>query len=302
MCGIAGYINKTNKKDAIKTTLDILKALEYRGYDSSGIVYLNDKNKYDIEKAVGKIKNLVAKVDTKKKSKMAIAHTRWATHGKISTENSHPHYADNLILVHNGIIENYLELKKKLEKAKYKFYSQTDTEVVCKLIDYHYKKTKNHIKAISSALSEVYGSYALAIIFKDSQKIYAVAKNSPLVISDSNNGLYLSSDVKSLPKNDEFYFIDEKTIATLDEDSLSFYDFNGKSKKVKPTKLDNTNLSVSKEGYETFMLKEISEQPMLIHQTIERFYNKNKLNFGFDEKFIKYLKEFNYVRVIEEDF
>lgn len=298
MCGIAGYVNKIKKQDAIKTTIDILKSLEYRGYDSSGIVFLDDKNKYSIEKAIGKIKNLNNKINFNNKAKLAIAHTRWATHGKISLDNCHPHTSKNVILVHNGIIENYLELKSKLEKAKQKFYSQTDTEVICKLIDFYYDKTKNHLKAISQALKELKGSYALAIVFKDDDKIYAVAKNSPLVISDTKNGIYLSSDVKSLPKNDKFYFINDKTIAVLNEDKLSFYDMNQKNIKVNPTKLDNTNITVSKEGYETFMLKEISEQPMLIHQTIERFWKKNKLDFGFKPEFIKFLKQFNYVRVI----
>lgn len=297
MCGIAGFISKDNKKNkAIKNTIEILKSLEYRGYDSSGIAY-KDNNGISIKKSVGKINNLVEKINLDKDSFFAIAHTRWATHGGISENNSHPHYSDNVILVHNGIIENYLEIKRKLIDNGYNFYSQTDTEVVAKLIDYFYIKYKDKKIAIKKALKEIVGSYALAIIFKNSDEIYAVAKSSPLVITENKDGIFLSSDVKSLPKNtNQYYFIDENTIAILKND-ISFFDFNNKKIKINPILLNNKKYNVSKEKYETYMLKEINEQPILIEKIIKKYAN-NSIDFKFNKNINELLKKIKFVRII----
>lgn len=297
MCGIAGFVSNNKNKKAIKNTIDVLKSLEYRGYDSSGIAYKKDDT-YVIEKSIGKINNLIEKININLESTLAIAHTRWATHGEVNEKNSHPHYSNNIIIVHNGIIENYLEIKNTLIKKGYEFYSETDTEVLAKLMDFYYIKTKNKIDTIKKTLNDIVGSYALAIVFKDSNEIYVVAKNSPIVITKNDDGIYLSSDVKSLPKNtNEYYFIDESTIAVLNHE-LNFYDFNDNSISLNPITLENKNYDNSKGSFETYMLKEINEQPTLIENIIKKYIINGDIDFKFDDEFINLLKNIKFIRII----
>lgn len=298
MCGIAGFVSKkNNSKKTIKNTLSVLKSLEYRGYDSSGIAYKNN-DEIKIVKSVGKIDDLIKKIDIDNDALLAISHTRWATHGEVNEKNSHPHFSNNVTLVHNGIIENYIELKKELEKKGYEFYSNTDTEIVAKLIDYNYSKIKNKIEAISLSLKEIVGSYALAIIFNDSNDIYVAAKNSPIVICDTNEGCFVSSDINSIPiSNAKFYFIDDKTIGVLN-DSITFYDFNSNLVNIEPQKINNENNIATKDGYETFMLKEINDQPKLIDQIINKYIVENQIIFNLSDELISKLKKTKFVRLI----
>lgn len=196
MCGIVGYIGKNKKaKDAV---IKGLERLEYRGYDSSGIAYVND-NEVVIQKEKGRIKNLKDEINFDEKSNIAIGHTRWATHGEPNKKNSHPHKSGKITIVHNGIIENYIELRKKLESLGYEFKSDTDTETASALLDYLYKETGNIVDAIKKFKEEAKGSYALGVICDDElDKLYAVKKNSPLIIGTGNDENYIASDVPAI--------------------------------------------------------------------------------------------------------
>lgn len=298
MCGIAGYISNTD--NAVEEVINILNQLEYRGYDSSGIAFLS-KNKIEVIKSVGKISNLIEKIDIKTLSPLAIAHTRWATHGEVNEKNSHPHVSENLSLVHNGIIENYLELKEFLITKGYKFYSWTDTEVVCKLIDYYYlNNNKDKIKAIFRALDDVVGSYALAIIFNDDNKIYAICSNSSLIITKTSEYISLSSDVNSLinKENNEYYYLDNKTLGIISQNNLLFINNEEKIMIIKPKILINESKIKSKDGYETFMLKEINQQPPLVEELISRVFVNNQIQFNFDQTTKQKINESRFIRII----
>ena len=195
MCGIIGYVGK-NK--ALPIVLNGLKFLEYRGYDSAGIAYVNDKN-IKIVKEVGRISSLESIVDKNEDTNVCIGHTRWATHGIPSTINSHPHKVGKFTVVHNGIIENYLSLKEKLKKENIKFKSETDTEVIPALLDYYYKQEKDILKAIKIVKEKLEGSYALGIICEDDlEHIYATRCGSPLIMAQDKNGSYIASDVPAI--------------------------------------------------------------------------------------------------------
>jgi len=223
MCGIVGYVGKEDAKEILMSGL---YALEYRGYDSSGIAIIL-KNKIEIIKSVGKVKNLEKKIKNIDNSNTGIGHTRWATHGVPNEINAHPHRCGKTTLVHNGIIENYVELKKELEK-EYQFKSETDTEVACALIDYLYKKEKDILKTLKKAKEKLQGSYALAIIFDDDTKnIYAIRKDSPLIIARTPNNSYLASDIAAILKyTNEYYLLEKDEIAKLSEDKIEIYDNN----------------------------------------------------------------------------
>ena len=273
MCGIVGYIGT---KQAGPILLDGLSKLEYRGYDSAGIsVRSEQKRRIDTIKAKGRLKILAEKTDdgTALEGTSGIGHTRWATHGEPSELNAHPHCSDdgNVTIVHNGIIENYIELKEKLLKAGYQFYSQTDTEVAVKLIDYYDKKLGGeHREALSRAMLRIRGSYAFGVMFADCpEKLYAVRKDSPLVIGKNEDGLYIASDVPAILKyTKQVFYIENMEIAVLEKDHAQFFniDLEEITKEMVEIKWDAK--IAEKVGFEHFMMKEIYEQPKAVSDTL----------------------------------
>lgn len=266
MCGIVGYVGN---KDCTDVMLDALSKLEYRGYDSAGIAVFED-NKIVVEKAKGKLVNLADKMKEGKKpvGHCGIGHTRWATHGEPSDINSHPHGNKRITIVHNGIIENYKYIKDFLELQGYQFESQTDTETLAKLLDYHYDG--DPIATIAKALSEVEGSYALGIMFKDFPgKIYAVRKDSPLIIGLGEDENFIASDVPAILKyTREYYLLEQDEIATITDTGVEICDIH-KMPIKKEVQVANWNIDAAeKGGYEHFMLKEINEQPVAVKTTI----------------------------------
>lgn len=273
MCGIIGYIGK---KNALPIVLTGLKNLEYRGYDSSGIAYLKD-NKINIIKKEGKIKNL-EEILPNKISNMAIGHTRWATHGKANTINAHPHNVGKITLVHNGIIENYQELKKFLEEKGYTFKSETDTEIVAGLIDYYYEIDKNPLTTLERLKNEVRGSYALAIMFNDINKLYAVRFKSPLIVGIGEEEFYLASDVPAiLDYTKKYFLLDENEICVLTDKEYKVLKDNIEiEKEIK--EFNNSISSVYKDGYDHFMLKEIHEQPKVVDNLVSLILSRDTID------------------------
>ncbi len=260
MCGIVGYIGKNNCAGHV--LLDGLKRLEYRGYDSAGICLL-DRGRAQVFKAVGKVRVLEEKIDKKNLNKnIGIAHTRWATHGKPSIKNAHPHKSGKIYLVHNGIIENYQDLKNVLIKKKHTFYSETDSEVVAHLIDEENKKY-DFEKAVLRALKRIKGAYALVIMHEDEpNKIIAVKNSSPLVIGVADDGFILASDATAIIQHtNRVMYMDDGEIAILTRDTYRIKTFAGKNRRKRKHTLKWTNNEAQKEGYPHFMLKEIFEQP-----------------------------------------
>ena len=230
MCGIVGYVGEEQSAPIL---LGGLSKLEYRGYDSAGIAVRNDETgKTEIVKAKGRLKILVEKTDggTAVPGTCGIGHTRWATHGEPSENNAHPHCSDDrsVILVHNGIIENYQELKEKLLKSGYSFYSQTDTEIAVKLVDYYYKKTGTPLEAMSRAMLRIRGSYAFGVMFRDYPgKIFAARKDSPLIVGQSDKGALIASDVPAiLDRTRNVYYIGNMEIAELSGEEIHFYNID----------------------------------------------------------------------------
>ena len=281
MCGIVGYIGK-NK--AIDILLDGLSKLEYRGYDSAGIAIREEDIK--IYKAKGKIVNLVEKIKDKKiEGTCGIGHTRWATHGEPSENNAHPHISNNkeITLVHNGIIENYAEIKNELEKDGYKFYSETDTEVLANLIEYYYKKSNlGPNAAINKAMNKVRGSYAIVLMFKEyPNELWVARKDSPMIIGKSDTGMYIASDVPAILKyTKDVYYIDNLESACIKNNEIDFYDINGKKIEKELKTIEWDIASSQKDGYDHFMIKEIYEQPTAIEKTITSFVNNGKIDFN----------------------
>jgi glucosamine--fructose-6-phosphate aminotransferase (isomerizing) len=265
MCGIIGYIGSGN---AIPIVIDGLKRLEYRGYDSAGIAFLED-NKINVRRCKGKISALEA-ITSKltKPSNVAIGHTRWATHGKPSEKNAHPHRSDGIVVVHNGIIENYVELKHALEAEGFVFTSETDTEVLCHLIKKHSVDATFEV-AVRKAIREVRGSYAFAVINeREPDKIIAVRKESPLVIGVGDGEYFLASDVPAfLNHSKEVIFLDNNEMALFCKDGLVVTDFDGKPLHKSISTISWSPSMAEKGGYRHFMLKEINEQPRAIADT-----------------------------------
>ena len=267
MCGIIGYIGEKNPVDIL---INGLKSLEYRGYDSAGIA-LKDKDEIEIIKSVGKIVNLEEKLKQEKliPSHLGIAHTRWATHGKPTEKNAHPHTAGRVTLVHNGIIENAEELREKLKKEGITFYSETDTEVVAALINKYYDK--DPIKAINQALKEVKGSYALGILFQESDDLYAVRKDSPLIVGIGKEENFIASDIAAIiDYTNKYYLLEEGEIAHITKDKIEVT----KDGKVVEKEVQTTNMerdAKDKCGYDHYMLKEIMEEPVVLQKTFEPY-------------------------------
>ena len=284
MCGIIGYIGKNN---ALKVITDGLKQLEYRGYDSAGIAIKNN-NEIKIFKSVGKIKELEKKIDYTIQSDIGIGHTRWATHGSVNITNSHPHKVGSITLVHNGIIENYEQLKQELIKNNYQLKSDTDTEIACGYIDYLYQKDKNIITTLNKIKDMFKGSYAFAILVDNDNYLYATRKDSPLIIAKGENENYLASDVPAILKyTNQYYLLDNYEIAILEKDNIKILKDNKEIKKELLT--FNYNIETSlKNGYDHFMLKEINEQDKLVESLINVYLQDKKTLLNKMPDFKKY--------------
>lgn len=265
MCGIVGYVG--NKENCVRVLIDGLEKLEYRGYDSAGIAFLNNDN-IDVFKEKGKIVNLKSKIDLNINSNLGIGHTRWATHGNATKENAHPHKVGAITVVHNGIVENYNELKKDLINKGYVFNSETDTEVVAALIDYIYKKEKDMLKTIQKVKELLTGSYALGIICDDNlDTLYTLKNKSPLIIGVNENENYIASDVPAiLDKTRNYIVLEDKNYASIKSDGVKIY-HDGKEKDFEVKEFLYDANSVDKQGYEHFMLKEMNEQPEVFKNT-----------------------------------
>ena len=283
MCGIVGF---TGSQEAAPILLDGLSKLEYRGYDSAGIAVRDENAEVEIVKAKGKLKVLKEMTNDGKavKGTCGIGHTRWATHGEPSALNAHPHCSDdeNVIAVHNGIIENYQELRDKLLKMGYTFKSQTDTEVAVKLIDYYYKKyLGTPVDALNHALVRIRGSYALAVMFKEYPgEIYAARKDSPMIIGLAEGESYLASDVPAILKyTRNVYYIGNLELARLTKGSVTFYNLDGDEIQKEMKTIDWDTEAAEKGGYEHFMLKEIHEQPKVVRDTIHSVLQNGRISF-----------------------
>lgn len=283
MCGIVGYIGK---KQAAPILLDGLKKLEYRGYDSAGIALMNPAGEIDIAKAKGRLKVLVEMTDGGKaiKGVCGIGHTRWATHGEPSENNAHPHCNDEktIAAVHNGIIENYAELKEKLIKSGYKFYSQTDTEVATKLVDYYYKKYDDPLRAISEFALRVRGSYALAVINKDfPDTIFAIRKDSPMIVGVAGDDAFIASDAPAILKyTKSVYYVDNLQIVRLERRGVTFFNLDREEISKEIVEINWDAEAAEKGGFEHFMLKEIHEQPKVVKDTLNYLYRGGELDFS----------------------
>ena len=284
MCGIVGYVGT---EQAAPILLAGLSKLEYRGYDSAGIAIRNeDTGDITVVKAKGRLKILSEKTNDGHAvpGTCGIGHTRWATHGEPSENNAHPHCTDDksVVLVHNGIIENYQELKDKLIKSGYAFYSQTDTEIAVKLVDYYYRKTGTPLEAISRAMLRIRGSYAFGIMFHDHPgKIFAARKDSPLIIGKSQTGCLIASDVPAiLDKTRNVYYIGNHEIAELSQDEIHFYNIDREEIQKEQVEIKWDAESAEKGGYEHFMLKEIHEQPRAVRDTIGAYVKDGKIDLS----------------------
>ena len=284
MCGIVGFVGE---QPAAPILLSGLEKLEYRGYDSAGIAVRNEKSgKIEIVKAKGRLKILSEKTDGGKavRGTCGIGHTRWATHGEPSENNAHPHCTEDksVVLVHNGIIENYQELKEKLLKSGYTFYSQTDTEIAVKLVDYYYKKTGTPLEALTRAMLRIRGSYAFGVLFHDHPgKLFAARKDSPLIIGKNDTGALIASDVPAiLDQTRQVYYIGNMEIAELSGDEIHFYNIDREEIQKEMVEIKWDAESAEKSGYEHFMLKEIHEQPKAVQDTVGAYVKDGQIDLS----------------------
>ena len=284
MCGIVGYVGKNQ---AAPILLDGLSKLEYRGYDSAGIAIRDGEKEAEVVKAKGKLINLYEKTNNGNdvKGHCGIGHTRWATHGEPSEINAHPHVSDDMdvVAVHNGIIENYQELKDKLIRKGYELYSETDTEILTKLVDYYYKKYKvGPIDAIAKTMVRVRGTYALAVMFKDyPDEIYVARKDSPLILGVADSDCFLASDVPAILKyTRNVYYIDNLEMARMHDGKIDIYNLDGDIVPKDTTEITWDAEAAEKGGYEHFMMKEIHEQPKIIADTFNSVYKDGKINLS----------------------
>ena len=284
MCGIVGF---TGQQQAAPILLEGLSKLEYRGYDSAGIVVRDGDASAEIVKAKGRLKVLSEKTNGGEAipGSCGIGHTRWATHGEPSEDNAHPHCSDdlNVIAVHNGIIENYQEIKDKLTKKGYTFYSQTDTEALVKLVDYYYKKYQvGPIDAIAKTMVRVRGSYALAVMFKDYPgEIYVARKDSPMILGIEDGESYIASDVPAILKyTRNVYYIGNLEMARLTKGNIDFYNIDGEIIEKELTEIKWDAEAAEKGGYEHFMMKEIHEQPKAVKDTINSVVKDGEIDLS----------------------
>ena len=284
MCGIVGF---TGHHAAAPILLEGLSRLEYRGYDSAGLAVREGTNPVRVVKAKGRLKALAEKTDNGQTlpGTCGIGHTRWATHGEPSENNAHPHCSDdgNVVAVHNGIIENYQELREKLTRKGYSFYSSTDTEVAVKLIDYYYKKyAHTPVDAINHAMVRIRGSYALAVLFQDYPgEIYAARKDSPMIIGVSGGESYLASDVPAILKyTRSVYYIGNLEIARLTPDGVTFYNLDGDEITKDLVEIKWNAEAAEKAGFEHFMMKEIHEQPKAVQDTLNSVLKDGQIDLS----------------------
>lgn len=300
MCGIVGA-NST--RNVTKILIEGLKKLEYRGYDSAGLAVMNDL-KIDICKEVGKVIELEKSVEKLSDfgGTIGIAHTRWATHGKPSKENSHPHASDKFCIVHNGVIENFEELKKSLIKNGYAFKSDTDTEVVAHLLDREWNDNKTIVENISQITAMLKGAYALAIISEKFQdKLVAVRSGSPLVIGVGIDENFVSSDALSLlPVTNKFAYLDEGDMAIVSKETFDVYDKKGSRKSLEIEEYNYASSSTSKDGYKHYMLKEIYEQPEAVSNTINANLDQNGELYleNFYDKTVELLEKTKHICIV----
>ena len=312
MCGIVGY---TGNLQAASIILDGLSKLEYRGYDSAGIAVLNEKGHTEVVKAKGRLQNLIDKTDSGKaiKGTCGIGHTRWATHGEPSQINAHPHVSSNssdissdnnseVIGVHNGIIENYLEIKEKLANSGYQFYSQTDTEILIKLIDYYYNKyDHNPLSAISHSMIRVKGSYAIEVMFSDyPEEIYVARKDSPIIIGLKDDASFIASDVPAILKyTNSVYYLDNMEMARITKGHAQFYNIDCKEIEKEVVQIQWDAQTAEKGGYQHFMMKEICEQPKAVRDTLNSLIKDNQIilneKLNIDSEYIKNLNKITIV-------
>lgn len=298
MCGIVGYVGK---EQAAPILLDGLSKLEYRGYDSAGIAVRDNASAIKIVKAKGRLKGLIEKTDAGHAvfGTCGIGHTRWATHGEPSETNAHPHTSDdgNVVGVHNGIIENYQELKAKLVKNGYSFYSSTDTEVAVKLVDYYYKKYEHTpVDAINHAMVRIRGSYALAMMFEEyPNEIYVARKDSPMIIGIADGNCYIASDVPAILKyTRNVYYIGNMELGRLADGKATFYNLDGDEIQKDLVGIKWDAEAAEKGGYEHFMMKEIHEQPKAILDTMNSKIKDGRIDLsdmGLSEEDIKNISQ-----------
>ncbi len=289
MCGIIGYVGKNQK--SLDVLITGLESLEYRGYDSAGVAFISD-DKLNIVKEQGRIRNLKEKLDFNMPTNIGIGHTRWATHGLPKTVNAHPHSVSKITLVHNGIIENYEEIKEKFKT--YNFKSETDTEVAACLLNNLYEQNNNMLDAIKEFIKEAKGAYALGIINTDYKDIlYAVKKNSPLIIGVGKSENFIASDVHAILKyTNKYIVLEDETFAKITKDEINIFDKNGNSISYVIKEFNEDEKVCSKGIYDHFMLKEINEQPEVIKKTIESCLINKKIDFS------KYLENKDIKRIV----
>ena len=302
MCGIVGF---TGAHQAAPILLDGLSKLEYRGYDSSGIAVRDGLKDTEVLKAKGRLKILKEKTNDGKsvKGTCGIGHTRWATHGEPSEDNAHPHVSDdgNVVAVHNGIIENYQELKEKLVRNGYTFYSETDTEVAVKLVDYYYKKYEgNPVDAINHAIIRIRGSYALVMMFKEyPEEIYVARKDSPMILGVADGESYIASDVPAILKyTRNVYYIGNLEMARVRKGEITFYNLDGDEIEKEQKIIEWDAEAAEKGGYEHFMMKEIHEQPKVVADTLNSVLKDGEIDLsgvGLSSEEIKNISEIQIV-------
>lgn len=298
MCGIVGY---TGERQAAVILLEGLSKLEYRGYDSAGVAVRDNDGKIEVVKAKGRLSVLEEKTNGGQalSGTCGIGHTRWATHGEPSEGNAHPHHSDDLsvVAVHNGIIENYQELKDKLIRKGYQFYSETDTEIAVKLIDYYYKKyLGTPVDAINHAMVRIRGSYALAVMFEEYPgEIYAARKDSPMILGVGEGECYLASDVPAILKyTRNVYYIGNMEIGRLGKGQVTFYNLDGDQVEKEATEIQWDAEAAEKAGYEHFMIKEIHEQPKAVSDTLRSVLRDGRIDLsdvGLTEEDIKEISQ-----------
>ena len=298
MCGIVGY---TGMHSAAPVLLDGLSKLEYRGYDSAGIAVRDGEEQAEVIKAKGRLKKLIEKTNggDSVPGTCGIGHTRWATHGEPSENNAHPHMSDdgNVVAVHNGIIENYQELKDKLIRKNYTFYSETDTEVAVKLVDYYYKKYEGTpVDALTHAMVRIRGSYALAIMFKEyPEEIYVARKDSPLILGVENGESFIASDVPAILKyTRNVYYIGNLEMARVRKGEITFFNLDGDEVEKQPKVIEWDAEAAEKAGFEHFMIKEIHEQPKAVADTLNSVLHDGVIDLsdvGLSEEEIKNISQ-----------
>lgn len=288
MCGIIGYIGT---KKCVPKLINALEALEYRGYDSAGIAYVKN-NTVEIIKEVGKIKNLKEQVNMDVDAYMGIGHTRWATHGEVNKINAHPHKVGQITLIHNGIIENYHDIKNRVVKEGYKFKSKTDSEIAAALIDSLYKKNNDMVKTLNEASKILRGSYAFVVMVDKDEHIYATRNAIPMIAAIADDGNYVASDVPAiLAYTKKYMLLNDLDIVKLSKDKIEIFDKNLNQCEKEIKVFEGTMDAATKNGYEHFMLKEINEQDKVFKDTINYYYDGSmeslEKNFGFIKKFKK---------------